>query len=288
MSKLNPEIGLPRIPFTSEVAKVNPPKGKMNRNEITFQHSWELFFYLIGKGIKNLPNILKTILLPLVIVTAINIALESIPTYSVQGIARTLLFMLVFVTSSYNSIIPRTLFWIIVFTIGKTLYRRIRSEGVSKVFADFRTFPGNLLGARKNLGMLSNYILLASGGVGFIAANFLTRNNRFDKVLVTYVIAIALVNTLSKGTKTMLFTALKLIYKDCAGFIKKAGVLTDNKIFILVSGFTLGLLLNSIFGVIKLDFGGYILGSLLLAAGLLLILFGKKEVGQNQAKNYSR
>jgi hypothetical protein len=75
----------------------------------------------------------------------------------------------------------------------------------------------------------------------------------------------------------MLFTALKLFYKDCTGFIKKAGLLTDNQAYIVVSGFTLGLLLNSIFGIVKLDYGGYILGSLLFIAGLILILFGKRR-----------
>ncbi|KJS21631.1 MAG: hypothetical protein VR72_09860 [Clostridiaceae bacterium BRH_c20a] len=290
MSTLNTDIGLPRIPsFTAELKETEPPKGKKNRgsNGISFEHSWELFYYLIGKGIKNLPTIIKGIILPLGIVTVFNIALESIPTYSVQGITRSLLFFFVFITSSYNSIIPRTIFWVIIFTIGKALFRRIRSEGFSKVLADYKTFPGNLMGARKSLGILGNYIILVSSGVGFVVANFLTRNNRLDKVLVTYVIAIALINTLSKGNKTMLFTALKLVYKDCTGFIKKAELLTDDKVFILVTGFTLGLLLNSVFGVIKLDLGGYILGSILFVAGLLLILFGKKEVRQNKTESFS-
>jgi len=290
LSILNPDIGLPRVPSPiSEIKEAEPPKGKKNRssNEISFEHSWELLFYFIGKGIKNIPTIIKSVLLPLGIVTAINIALETIPTYSLQGVTKSLVFFLVFITSSYNSIIPRTLFWIIIFTIGRTLFRRIRSEGFSKVLADFKTFPGNLIGARKSLGILSNYIILASSGVGFVVANFLTRNNRLDKVLVTYVIAIALLNTLSKGNKTMLFTTLKLVYKDCTGFIKKAGLLTDNKVFILASGFTLGLLLNSVFGIVKLDFGGYILGSILFVAGLLLILFGKKEVRQNKTESFS-
>jgi len=284
LSGLNPEVGLPRIPsFKPGIKKAEPPEGrKVNTSkEMSFEHCWELIFFLIGKGIKNLPRIIKSVLLPLVVVTAVNIALETIPTYSAQGFARTLLFFFIFITSSYNSIIPRTIFWVIIFTIGKTLFRRIRTEGVGKVLFDFNTLPGYLLEARKSLGKLSNYILLVSGGAGFIAANFLTRNNRFDKVLVTYVIAIALINTLSKGNKTMLFTALKLFYKDCTGFIKKAGLLTDNQVYILVSGFTLGLLFNSIFGIVKLDFGGYILGSLLFIAGLLLNLSGPKEMGKN-------
>lgn len=271
---------MPRIPsLHSAVPRVKQPIGKKEATggTISFEHSWELVLFLVGKGIKNLPRIIKSVLLPLAAVTAINIILESIPTYSVYGFARTLLFFFVFITSSYNSIIPRTIFWVIIFTIGKTLFRRIRSEGFSQVLADFRTLPGSLLEAKRSLGMLSNYIILISGGLGFIAANFLTRNNRLDKALVTYVIAIALINALSKGNKTMLFTALKLFYKDCTSFIKKAGVLTDHHAYFAVSGFTLGLLLNSFFGIAKLDWGGYILGSILLITGLLLILLKRKR-----------
>lgn len=280
MSGLNPEVGLPRIPsYKFELKKVEPPKGgKGTAGGVTsFEHSWELVLFLIGRGIRNLPRIIKSVILPLAAVTVINIVLESIPTFYVRGFVKTLLLFLIFLTSSYNSIIPRTIFWVIIFTIGKTLFRRIRLEGFGKVLDNYRIFPGSLLEAKRGLGMMSNYILMVSGGLGFIAANLLTRNNRFDKALVTYVIAIALVNTLSKGNETMLFTALKLFYKDCTGFIKKAGLLTDNQAYIVVSGFTLGLLLNSIFGIVKLDYGGYILGSLLFIAGLILILFGKRR-----------
>lgn len=283
MLQSNPEVGLPIIPtFKSEGKKVEPPKGKKVTagGTVSFEHSWEMVLFLVGKGIRNLPRIIKSVILPLAAVTVINIVMESIPTYSVHGFAKTLLFFFVFLTSSYNSIIPRTIFWVIIFTIGKTMFRRVRSEGFSQVLADLKAFPGHLQEARRSLGILSNYILFASGGLGFIAANFLTRNNRLDKALVTYVIAIALVNTLSKGNKTMLFTALKLFYKDCTGFIKKAGLLTDNQAYIAVSGFTLGLLLNSIFGIAKLDFGGYILGALLLITGLLLILLRRNGDGE--------
>lgn len=284
MSGLNSEVGLPRVPsFKSELKKVEPPKGKKENTGgvISFEHSWQLILFLIGRGIRDLPKIIKSIILPLVVVTVINIVLESIPNFYVSGFLKTLLFIIIFLTSSYNSIIPRAIFWVIIFTIGKRLYRRIRLEGFSKVLNDYKTLLDRLLKAKNALGMISNYILMASGGLGFIAANFLTRNNRLDKVLVTYVIVIALVDTLSKGNKTIFFTALKLFYKDCTSFIKKAGVLTDNQVYIVVSGFMLGLLLNSIFGILKLDNGGYILGALLFIAGLILIWFGKKEMRGN-------
>ncbi|WP_094551511.1 hypothetical protein [Petroclostridium xylanilyticum] len=276
----NPEVGLPRIPtFQPEARRVEPPKGKTRTagGAISFEHSWELVLFLVGKGIRNLPRIVKSVLLPLAAVTIINIILESIPTYSVQGAAKILLFFFVFITASYNSIIPRTIFWVVIFTAGKTLFRRMRTEGFWKVLADFGALPSGLLEARRSLGRLSGYILLVSGGLGFIAANFLTRNNRLDKALVTYVIAITLINALSKGKQGILFTALKLFYKDLAGFMKRSGILTDSQAFIAVSGFTLGLLANSIFGIVKLDYGGYLLGSVLFTAGMLLILLGRKR-----------
>lgn len=276
MSVLNAQVGLPKIPsFKSKTPKPEIPKKRQlnTTTMLTFKHSWELLLFLLGKSIKNLPKIIKSIFVPIIIVTAINIILESIPIYLLHGWTKTIVLIFVFLTASYNSIIPRSIFWIIIFTIGKELLMRIRTEGFRQLLRNYKIIPNTLLEAKRSLGILSYYIMFFSLGLGFIMGNFLTRNNRLDKAMVTYVLAIALINSLSKGNKTLLFTALRLFYKDCTSFIKNIKPLTYNQAYFAVTSFTLGLLLNSIFGIIKLDLGGYILGSLLSITGLTLILF---------------
>ena len=279
-------VGIPKIPQNVIIsAKVDPPKlSKIaTQNDLDgYQHSWQLIFHLLVEGGKNLPRIVKSVLIPLAIVTAINIAIESIPTYSTYGITKVLLLLLVFVTASYNSFIPRTVFWVVIFTTGKTLFRRVKGEGISKVIDDFRNFPDNLKESRLALGGLSKYLIITGAGLGFIAANFLSRNNRIDKIAVCLILAISLINTLSKGKKCLLFTALRLIHKDITGFNKNARIFTSDHSYIIVSGFILGLVLNTIFAFIKLSYGGYILGGIMALIGFILVILNNKEVKEDR------
>ena len=283
-------VGIPKNPKGLMISpKVDPPvvskKISHEAKDIdTYQHSWQLIFHLLVEGGRNLPRLLKTVLIPLAAVTVVNIVLESLSTYFLPGFLRTLVLFLIFITASYNSIIPRTVFWIVIFTVGRTLFRRVRNEGFSKVVSDFRQFPVKLQETKISLGRLTNYLLLIGAGLGFIAANFLSRNNMIDKIAVCLVLAIALINTLSKGKRGLLFTSIKLFYKDLTGFINNARELSENHIYILVSGFILGLVFNTTFAFIKLDYSGYILGGILFVIGLVLVLNNKKEVKDDRVQ----
>ena len=158
---------------------------------------------------------------------------------------------------------------------------RIKREGISTTFNSIKNLPGVIANSKNVLGKSYMFIMSATVGLGFVLANYLTRNNRFDKVSVVIVIAIVLLDTLSKGNKTTLFTAIRLIHNDLSGIVKKKPIFTDNHVYISISGLIMGLLGNLIFGVIKLDFGGYIVGSILLIAGIALIHTKKNEVKKN-------
>ncbi|MDW5299529.1 MAG: hypothetical protein SA378_05255 [Sedimentibacter sp.] len=281
-------IGIPKIPKSLTVSpKVDLPEISKKsihdtNNFDSYEHSWQLIFHLLVEGGRNLPQLSKTVLIPLAIVTVVNIVLESLSTYFLPGFLRTLLLFLIFLTSSYNSIIPRTVYWVVIFTVGKTLFRRVRSEGFSKVMSDFRRLPIDFKEAKLSLGRFTNYFLLIGIGLGFVTANFLSRNNRIDKIAVCLVLAIAIINTLSKGKKGLLFTSIKLFYKDFTDFFKNTGAISENQIYVLISGYILGLISNTIFAFIKLDFGGYILGGILVAIGFILIFNNNKGVKENR------
>ncbi len=283
-ASLENNVGLPRIPkMNKPVEVVQPPEAKIKKNPglDSYEHSWQLFIYLIARGIRQLPQILMMVVLPLVVLTVVNIILESIPTYSLYGPGKVVVLTLVFLTSSYNSAVPRAIYWVIMFTLGRSLFIRVRNEGFSKVVGDFRQFPTQLKASRDHLGKLSNARLLIGGGIGFYMANFLSRNNRIDKVLVCYVLALALVNGLSKGSKGLLFVAIKLVVKDLTAWIKSLPEMSTETIYMVVSGVVFGLVGNTIFAVIKLGSGGYILGTILAVAGCVLLIIDKKEVNEN-------
>ena len=281
MSQDSNGIGLPWIPKTTgKSAVVDPPLS--NRKEAIrqqeFEHTWELIYYFLVQGVKNLRRLIKIFIIPLAIAMVVNIILESIPTYSLTGIIRPIAFFVISITASYNSLIPRTIYWVIVFTLGKKMFFRVKGEGFSPTIDSFKTFPSILMKTKVALGQSFFYALLTAVGSGFIAANFLTRNNRIDKATVAIVVAITILDTLLRGSKTMFFTVLKLLHKDLSSRAKKKVGFSDFHVYVVGLGFAVGLLGNLIFAFIRFDFGGYILGALILVPAWALLHIKSKGV----------
>lgn len=266
-------LGIPKIPkFEKEIAKKEKPRPlKAKSVPRAYEHSWELLMDLMIKGAKNLPKIIKSILVPLAAVTVVNIILGIIPTYKLGGLAGKLVFALIFLTASYNSLIPRTIFWIAIFTVGKRLLIKVKNFGLAKTFSDFKQLSPNIKNSLETLGKKKNFVLMAALGLGLITANYLTRNNRFDKAFVPLVLAISIADTLLKGKDSLLFTGLKLIHRDLSGLAKKRVGLSDSHVFVTALGFMLGLTANLLFAVIEIDRGGYIAGLILAVAGIVTL-----------------
>jgi len=182
------------------------------------------------------------------------------------------------ITATYNSLIPRTIYWVIIFTLGKKIFFRVRREGLSPTIESFKTFPSLIARTKNLLGQNFFYVFLTATGAGFIAANYLTRNNRFDKATVVVVMAITVLDTLLRGNKTMLFTITKLLHKDLASLAKKKAAFSDSHVYATALGFSAGLLGNLIFAVIRLDYGGYIMGALILVPAWALLHINIKGV----------
>ena len=281
MSGINSSIGYPYVPVRKESSpSVSPPDTRQREAVIQkeFEHTWELVYFYLVNGVKNLKRLIKIFIIPLAIAMVINIILESIPTYSLSGIVRPIALFAIAVTASYNSLIPRTIYWIVIFTVGKKIFYRVRKEGARPTFKSFKEFPAIINNTKRTLGQKYLYVLATGTGFGFIAANFLTRNNRFDKSVVTVVLAIAILDTLLRGKRSMLFTAIKLIHKDLALLVKKKAAFSDAHVYNAGLGFALGLIGNLIFAVIKLEAGGYILGAILLIPGWVLLHAGSMGV----------
>ena len=276
-------MGIPKIPrYVKEIKKKEKPKPlKAKPVAGEYEHSWELVFDLMVKGIRNFPKIIKSILVPMAVVMVVNIFLGTIPTYKLGGFTKKIVFALIFITASYNSLIPRTVFWIVIFTVGKKILIKVKSKELLNTVDEFKELPMTIKNSLENLGKKGSFVLMGAMGLGLIAANFLTRNNRFDKAFVPIVLAISIADTLLKGNDSLLFTVLKLTHKDLSGLFKKRIGLSDSHAVISAIGFMLGLMGNLVFAVIKIDQGGYMAGLLLASAGIFMLHRNDKGVENN-------
>lgn len=280
-------VGLPRIPGVTETRSRGniPPKPTARQGfqappvvepPLTGEPDSLLdLLRLAARGmLSNLPKLLTRILIPVLIVTALNFILMTIPTYSATGLGRTLLLTFVFLTASYNGVAQRTLFWVILLTVGRTLFHRFRQDGFKQVRQDLTAFMPALRQDLKTLGTKARYLLLLGCGLGFFIANFLTRNNRMDKQSVSLVVAVAIFNSLSKGTASLLLLFSKVAGKDLFRLLKKPPVTDPGPHRLLNAGVALGLIGNLLFAFVKIDFGGYLTGAVLAGVMVFLLLGG--------------
>jgi len=237
----------------------------------------QMILMIIKNGIKYLPTVILRVLIIVAVVTILNFIVMTIPTYSVQGNSSTLLMVIVFITASYNGVVQRTIFWGILLTVGRRTVLKIKREGFKQVKEDiFRIIPSmKTMKEQASVNFMTFFIV--GCGIGFIFANFLTRNNRLDKQSVSIVLAITIVGSLIKQGRSLLVMALRLFLKDVIRMSKTKMVL-ENTAKVILSGVSSGLLANLIFAVIKIDRGGYILGGLLIIGAVVLSVVKHKGV----------
>ncbi len=230
---------------------------------------------LFVAGIKNTPNAAKTMLLQ------IGIAVLFQLVFWWEGIARFIPSFIkgpvIFLTATYNNVIPKTLYWVIVFTFGKRLVSKIKAQGFSRAMQPIKALPGELRKAYGYLGDKALSLLFIGGGVGLAIANnfasysrFGGARNKMDKYFVALVISFTVSYLLGEGKKHWLFTFGRLASSDISRLLKLQNGYTDNHTYVIMSSFVLGLLADAPLILLGMKYGGYILGGVLFAAGIVL------------------
>ena len=111
----------PKVPvLPPKVEPVLPPSFfKSTSAETETLFLW--FKQTVRMGIKSLPSQMKGIVIRLAIVTAINLIFWTAEPYLMPTFIGRLISLVVFLTATYNDIIPKTIFWVIIFTFGESL-----------------------------------------------------------------------------------------------------------------------------------------------------------------------
>ena len=191
---------------------------------------------------------------------------------------------MIFLTATYNDIIPKTLYWIIIFTFGKKLLHRIRKAGFAKAFEPITKLSSEYKKALKLLSDKAYPLLLAGGGLGLIIANnfasysrFSGARNKFDKYFIALVISFTISYLLGEGRKHWIFKLSRLASSDFSRMFKLNNRYTDDHAYMLLSGFVAGLLLDAPLILIHFKYGGYILGTACVGCRRRDALFAKEK-----------
>lgn len=269
---VSPGRPIEKPPFLREKASIDKELGKGGEEEESLLSWLRRLFY---QGIKALPTMGKTLLIQLGIVFLVNIILWPLNTLRLPGFLASLASALIFLTATYNDIIPKTIYWVIVFTFGKRLFFKIKQEGWTKAVQPIRELLPECRQAYALLQEKSYFLLLWGGGIGLAVANnfasysrFSGARNKMDKYFVVLVISFTVSYLLGESKKGWLFKLARLAAKDYARLRKRPVAYGDHHTLLLLTGFVVGMLLDGLLIMAKIAYGGYILGGLAFLGGL--------------------
>ena len=286
---------LPRIPQpVQSMQPVAPPGLRRNESAVAKQEKKEKKETLVSwaieslqTGIRNFPKMVKLLAIQLGIVLAINLIFWPLKTNALPGPISSIVSVIIFLTATYNNVIPKTIYWVIVFTFGKKLFFKIKKEGFAAVLNPIKGIVPEFKKAQLALKEKSYALLLVGGGAGLIVANnfasysrFAGARNKIDKYFVALVISFAVSYILGESKKGWLFKFGRLASGDLCRLLKRQSTYTDNHTFILLSGFVAGLLLDAPLILLKLMYGGYILGGVLICGAIGLTVFHLTQRGK--------
>lgn len=232
----------------------------------------------IGKlGFKNLPKMAKQLSIQVGIVLAFQLVFwyEGISKFIPSSIKSPIIFL----TATYNDVIPKTIYWVIVFTFGKQLLTKIRTKGLPVALAPLKALVPNFKAALEEAGKKAYAFLLLGIGPGLIIANnfasysrFSGARNKFDKYFIAMVISFAVAYFLGEGMDHWLFKFGRLSISDLNRWFKLKLRYRERLMYLVLSGLVFGLLLDFPLIMIKLAYGGYIVGLIALVAGIALLM----------------
>ena len=258
--------------------KLKSQKQVVISSDITYTSNETLFSWILslGKtGIKNLPQMAKTSAIQIGVVFLFQLIFwwNEISRY-IPDIIKV---PVIFLTATYNDIIPKTLYWIIIFTFGKRLFFKIKNTGFKKAISPILSIVPEIKRVYRYLRTKAYSLLLIGSGIGLVIANnfasysrFSGARNKFDKYFIALVISFTISYLLGEGRKHWIFKFNRLFFADISKLFKFKINYTDNHTYILLSGIILGLLLDAPLIIMKLKYGGYITGGIFFLSGIVL------------------
>jgi hypothetical protein len=242
---------------------------------------------LFKAALKELPKRAKSLAIQLGIVLLFQFTFwwSAVSQYIPSFIAGPIIFL----TATYNDVLPKTIYWIIIFTFGKRLFKSIQKNGVKEALRPIKQLKPELMNSLSALRQKAWVYLSIGAGVGLIVANnfasysrFSGARNKFDKYFIALVISFTISYLLGEGRKHWIFKAARLIFSDLAKALKLKYRYTDFHTYVILSGFILGLLLDAPLIFMQVMYGGYVCGLILIGIGILLNFTSSKPAPKHE------
>jgi hypothetical protein len=243
---------------------------------------------IIRSNYKGLPKrLLKEIywLGPLVIIWMGLWTMSPMTLMALPGPLKPLAWFFIFLTATYNGFIGKAAFITVMSRTFIPLIKRIKAGEMNEIKAKYGQTAAMIRTILFKSKRYTLKIFLISAGLGLIASNILTRNNKIDKYLICVLCAVALFDDLSKGKGSPIVRLVSTGLRDLPILAGKKLKVSMQSTYLTVACFAIGLVLAIVPGQFVNTFVsplGAIFGAVLMIAGIgLHFLEGKNaEKGQ--------
>ncbi len=253
---------------------------------------FKLLWQIILDNLKNAVQLIKQHYMWLVPLAVLWILLESISERS--GLFNNpIIKFAIFITATWSTWVGKAFFTGFIGREVVPFIREVKKVGFwkalkARVSRLTRTYTVAIKAFIKK-GKDAFIIMLCFAGAGMMVANAISRNNHIDKYLVVLLTALGVSFALSRGLSDPVIKLVRAGWRDILHLFKQDNSkLTVANIFIAMASFALGLILSIIFAFVRfsnnfVDYTGYIIGVVLIVAGLIWYFVGARK-NQQQAK----
>lgn len=259
-------------------AVVQEGMGEMPR-----QGFWKLLKTIVLSNYKSFPKrILKDAIWvgPLAVVWILLWTINGMTMYTLPGFVGTLAWVGIFLTATYNGFLGKAAFITVFSRTFIPLIKGIARGEKHTIGARYKKTWKLIMNLIKTGKTAALKVMLMSAGVGLIASNLLTRNNKIDKYFICLLCATAIFDDLSKGQGSMVVRLTSAALRDIPMMVGQAVQVNMRTTYLCLTGFAAGLVLAIVPGQFVNSFYspmGAIFGAIVLIAGVVLHFVGGKN-----------
>jgi hypothetical protein len=263
----------------AEGANDSLPTSKID-GDITRQSFFGLLIGIVKSNLQLLPRrLMKDAiwLAPLAVIWLVIWPLTFNNLMYLPGPVQSLIGLIIFLTATYNGFIGKAAFITVISRTFIPMLHKIRAGGWPELKEKYRQTAGMLSGIMAKSQRVTLKLFFIFGGIGLIASNILTRNNKIDKYLVCVLGAVALFDDMSQGAKSPVVKLFATALRDLPMLAGKAIKVSMHSTYLSLSGFALGLICAIVPGFFANSFYspiGSIFGAVLILIGVGLHLAG--------------
>jgi len=187
-------------------------------------------------------------LVPLIIIWLVLWPVPMFTWYRMPSLFKNIGMFVIFLTATYNGFVGKAVFLTVVSRTLVPWFQKVKKGEGSNILLRLRRVLMLITKILKSKKEFALSLFVMSLGVGLAVSNLLTRNNKIDKYFVCLLLAIGILDDISKGRNNVVLQLFTALVRDSRKLIRSPITTTLRSGYMAAAGFSLGTILAFIPG----------------------------------------